>query len=83
MNRIVKTDLFNILDLINCVETYGFGDDVFYSSMFDLIRPVGNIEIRDYASRYMTPELLSQGYTDEDYDAAILNLTTLRDRYEI
>lgn len=83
MNRIIKTDLFNILDLINCAETYGFGDDMFYAAMFDMIKPVGNLEIKEYSETYETPEMEELGYTREDALRVVEHLMKLRDKYEV
>lgn len=80
-NREVTTDLENILSLINCASSYGFGRDVFYSGMFGIIKPVNEQEIQDYASTFLTSEMRSKGYTEEDYESAIEELTELNNRY--
>ena len=77
MNRKIETDLFEILDLILCAEGYGFGDDVFYVSMFNMIRPVSDEEITSFAENLRSKD----GYGQDDYDDAIEQLTDLRDQY--
>jgi len=82
-NRAVVTDLHNILDLINCAETYGYGDEVFYDGMFEMIGKVSDGEIEVFArEQFLTDEARKQGYGEEDYENSIERLAELRDKYE-
>lgn len=81
MNREIKTDLFNIFDLIVAAHEYGYGDDVFYCGMFDMIRPLTDKEIKEFGETYLTPEMREKGYTEEDAESAIKRLTELAAKY--
>lgn len=80
-NREVTTTLQNILDLINCAESYGFGDDIFYDAMFSIIKPLSEEEIESYAKTFLTGEMIYMGYSQEDYDSAIETLIELNNKY--
>ncbi len=82
MNRKIQTSLFNLLDLINCSEDYGFGDDIFYHSMFQLIGNLTDGEIEDYSRSFLTDKMRKEGYSEEDAIQAIERLTKLREKYQ-
>lgn len=80
-NREITTDLENILELIVVAEDYGFGRSIFYSAMFDLVKPLSMEEIQAFADRYNTPEFQEIGYGDEDYENALNTLHELNEQY--
>lgn len=78
MNREIKTDLYNLLDLLNVAEDYGFRDDVLFWSIFELTGHVTDEEIHGYANQFD----FTKGYGEEDVEAAIERLTEYRNQYK-
>lgn len=82
LNREIKTDLFNILESINCAEDYGYADDVFYWGQFKMINPVTDEEIKAFVHHeFLTEEGRAQGYSEEDAEESEARLIALRNKY--
>lgn len=81
-DRTISTNLHNILDLVACAEDYGYGKSIFYSAMFEIMWPLSDLEIEVYAKRFLHPDMVAQGYGQEDYEVNKDTLTELRERYQ-
>lgn len=82
LNREVKVHLFDILSLVNCSDTYGFTDDVLMDALAELTGYVSDEEIESYARNTFLSEAAEEhGYTEEDYEEAIRNITLWRNTY--
>ncbi len=81
MNRIVQTDLFNLLSLISCSWDYGFADDIFFDAMSKITGNVTNEEIEEFAKTFLTDEMKKQGYGDEDFEVIKRTLVLWKQTY--
>lgn len=81
-NRIIETNLFNILSLISCAEDYGYARNILYDGLFGMLNyKVSPEDIENYASTFLSPEMKAQGYTQEDYESSLERLTELAEKY--
>lgn len=81
MSRTIPIKVSDILSLVNCAESYGFNDDVLMSTFAEWCGYVSNTDIEQYATWFLSLQAAERGYTEEDYDCAIDQLTAWRDRY--
>ena len=79
--RPISIDLADLLDIVNCAEAYGHGNDVLLATLAEWAGPVSDAEIAEYADRYLTPDAVAKGYTAEDRREAAAWLTAWCDRY--
>jgi len=76
--RIIKTNLDNILDLIDCARDYGFERDVLFNAFSEMLdSKLTNEEIESYARNVEAME----GYGKEDYEAVKERLKDFKDKY--
>ena len=80
--RQLNIDLEEILDVITEQESIGSGRSELYTSLFNLIKPLTDEEIEEYASKYLTDEAKAEGCKREDYEMTIATLEELRDEYQ-
>ena len=82
MNREIKTDLYNILDLIAVSADYGFDRSILMDGLFEMIGyNLTQEEIEGYSSLYLTEEYKSKGYTEDDYNSIKEILTEKAKKY--
>jgi len=75
----LEVSLYDILDLINSAEDYGFYDDVLMSTFAEWIGgKLSDEDIEEYAQTYLTEEAKSEGYSKDDYEYAIDKLKEFR-----
>jgi hypothetical protein len=79
--RTVTVDVADLLDLVNSAGSYGFGASVFLAAMGDWAGWVTDEEIEAFAARYLTPEVIAKGYSEEDAAEARSGLREWRNRY--
>jgi hypothetical protein len=70
-------DQDEVLDLVNCAETYGHWNSVCMVSLYDFAEPITDDDIKRYALSLTD----SEGYGDEDREESIERLTKWRDKY--
>ena len=76
--RILKIELYEILDLINAVDTYGYKDDVLFTSFRDFMdRKLSDDEIEGYLKEY----LKDPDYGEEDREEAREILQEFKQKY--
>ena len=79
--REVQVPLNDILEIVNCAYSYGFGRDILLYTLAEWAGDVTDKEIKDYAEWFISKEAKDKGYTPEDYDEAIEILSEWRARY--
>lgn len=72
-----KIELFDILDLINCADTYGHWNSVCQSSLWEWAKPV----TLDDIERFSLDLASKDGYGEEDYEESKERLTAGYRRY--
>lgn len=78
MNREIKTNLKNILDLIACASDYGFEDEVLFDAFREMLgSKLTNEEIEVHARSVEVME----GYGKEDYEVIKERLKGFKDKY--
>ncbi len=75
--RECKVDLFEIFDMVNCAETFGFADDMILSFLADAAGKVTKHEISEYCEKLAN----TKGYSRDDGDSAFTTLTAWRKQY--
>lgn len=76
--RKLTTSLDNILDLINCAETYGFDSDMLFDSFAEILEhKLNQEEIQLFAKAIAA----LPGYGEEDYTSAKERLTEFKEKY--
>lgn len=76
MNRVIETDLYNILSHVSCAVDYGYFDDVLMCDFSRLTGWVSDGEIKQYIMANKSEE-----YTEEDYRQWLERITEWRDRF--
>ncbi len=77
--RLIDQD--DILGLIATSRTYGHHNPICMGALVELASPITDEDIERYASRFLTSEMRSQGYTEEDYEAIKARLAGARARW--
>ncbi|AFY60319.1 hypothetical protein [Synechococcus sp. PCC 6312] len=77
MNRQLTTDLYEVLDMLNASEDYGF-HPMIIEFLKTLATNVTASEIEAFAREtFLSQQAATEGYTQEDYESSIERLTTL------
>lgn len=79
--RTVTVDVTDLLGLVNCADSYGFGNSEFLAAMGGWAGWVTDEEIEAFAARYTTLEMIAKGYGEEDAAEARSGLREWRDRF--
>lgn len=77
----VKSDLNDLLRLVDHALDYQYDADHFYEQMANLIKHLSNEEIENYASWYLTEEADEKGYSKIDYDKCRDKLEEFKKQY--
>lgn len=83
MNRDITTDLYNILDLVACGESYGFSHHILYYYFAEIIKPLSIEEIEAFSKTFMTEESIAEGFTEEDAENIKETLIDFKNKYKI
>jgi hypothetical protein len=79
--RDCKVNLEDILDLVNCAEGYGFADDVFMDSMYQIAGDVSDEEISEFANILASQDGYSEEDREEEREDITERLTEWRDKH--
>jgi hypothetical protein len=80
--RAISVGLSEILSLIGCAEDYGFQNDVLMDAFATMLgHQLSDEEIEQFASSFLTPEMVSEGYGPEDADEQRERLIAWRNGY--
>lgn len=72
MNRKLKTDLYNILDLIACSNDYGHNGQIIMGALLDMTGDLSSDDIESFAKyKFLSEHAQEQGYGVADYESAI------------
>lgn len=80
-DRKVEVPLESILELVDYVADHGASRHVVLTYLAEWAQPVSDKEIREFAEGYLSPERAGKGYTAEDRDRSIRDLTVWRGEY--
>lgn len=76
-----QVDQDDILSLIATAYDYGHANQVCLGALVEWAWPITDEDIERYVSDFLTPDMIAQGYGQEDYDQAKARLEEARERY--
>ena len=78
MNRVIKTDLKNILSLISTAQDYGFDDEILFDTFSQMMGNQLTFEEIEWYARIIEQE---EGYGEDDYLAICERLKKFKENY--
>lgn len=76
-----KIEQDDIISLIATADDYGHHNQVCMGALVEWAWPITDEDIERYVSDFLTPDMIAQGYGQEDYDQAKERLEVARTRF--